>query len=348
MNNIKDVIISKINKTFKNLNIDEYIDYNYNININNSYIDNLFNSIYNDNYNDILKTSIKLCLLSYLKKNEISNIVKWKNLKYSNDLEKSKYYIIYNKSHNKIIFVFRGTHYLGNAIQGLKYYRHNYDFLTENEKKDFIDWRNKNVYKNKNFNKEKLPLKNDIDIEIHKGFYEESVSLLDNIIDDLLLIIKNQNTKIIFMGHSMGIISNIISLLVKIRFRRYELLSDFFNNIKFYNITINSPTIGNKNYNLLKFYYGINKTFQFYNNQDEFVKYGYEKTFFDNKKIRHTGYMLKNNDITINNNYYIILDYGKYIEKIYEKLEKDDKIKNKIMFFHSYFKIRGLKKLMYI
>ena len=194
----------------------------------------------------------------------------------------------------------------------------------------------------------KLPLKDDTDIEIHKGFYEESLSLLDNIINDILLIIKNQNTEIIFVGHSMGIISNIISLLVKIRLKRYELLSDFFNNIKIYNITINSPTIGNKNYNLLKFYYGINKTFQFYNNQDEFIKYGYEKTFFGNKKIRHTRYMLKNNDITINNNYYIMLDYGKYIEKIYEKLEKDDKIKNKIIFFHSYFKLPGSKKIMFI
>ena len=35
MNNIKDVIISNINKTFKNIDIDEYIDYNYKININN-------------------------------------------------------------------------------------------------------------------------------------------------------------------------------------------------------------------------------------------------------------------------------------------------------------------------
>jgi len=347
MNNIKDVIIYKINKTFKNIKINKYIDCNYKININERFIDKLFNNIHNEKNNDILKASIKLCSLSYLKKHEISSIVKWKNLKYSTDSEKSKYYIIYNKSHNKIIFVFRGTQYIGNAIQGLKYYRHNYDFLTENEKKDFINWRNENVYKNKNFNKEKLPLKDDTDIEIHKGFYEISLSLLDNIINDLLLIIKNYDAEIIFMGHSMGIISNIISLLVKIRLKRYELLSDFFN-IKFYNITINSPTIGNKNYNLLKFYYGINKTFQFYNNQDEFVKYGYEKTFFGNKKIRHTSYMLKNNNITINNNYYIMLDYGKYIEKIYEKLEKNEKIKNKIMFFHSYFKIPGLKKLMYI
>ena len=348
MDNIKNDIISKINKTFKNLNNDKYIDYNYNININNTFIDNLFNFIHNNKYNDILKTSIKLCLLSYLKKNEISSVIKWKNLKYSNDLEKSKYYIIYNKLHNKIIFVFRGTQYIGNAIQGLKYYRHNYDFLTENEKKDFIDWRNKNVYKNKYFDKKKLPLKDDTDIEIHKGFYEESLSLLNNVINDILLIIKNQKAEIIFIGHSMGIIGNIISLLVKIRLKRYELLSDFFNNIKFYNITINSPTIGNKNYNLLKFYYGINKTYQFYNNQDEIVKYGYEKTFFSNKKIRHTGYMLKNNDITINNNYYIMLDYGKYIEDIFKKLEKDDKIKNKMIFFHSYFKIPGIKKLMYI
>jgi len=348
MNNIKKEIISKINKTFQNLDINKNIDYNYNININDTFINNLFNNIYNNEYNKIFKKSIKLCSISYFKKNDILNIIKWKNIIYSNDLEKAKYYIIYNKSHNKIILIFRGTQYIGNIFKGLKYYRHNYDFLTEIEKKDFINWRNKTVYKNIFFDKKKLPLKDDIDIEIHKGFYEESLFLLNNVINDLLLIIKNKDTEIIFMGHSMGIISNIISLLIKIRLNRYSLLSNIFNNIKFYNITINAPTIGNKNYNLLQFYYGINKIYQFCNNQDEFVKYGYEKTFFGNKKIRHTRYMLKNNDITINNSYYIMLDYGKYIEKIYEKLEKNKKIKNKIIFFHSYFKLPGIKKLIFL
>jgi hypothetical protein len=348
MNNIKKELINKIDKTFKNIDIDKYIYYNYNHNINDRYIDNLFKNIYKNDYDEILEKSIKLCSLSYLKKQDIEKKVKWKYFKFSNDLEKCKYYIIYNKLHDKIIFVFRGTSYISNAIKGLKYYRKNYDFLTENEKKQFIKWRNKNIYTNKFLNKKKIPLKDDTEIEIHKGFYDESLNLLNEVINDILLIVKNKKTEIIFMGHSMGILSNMISLMIKIKLSRYVVFNNFLTSIKFYNITINSPTIGNKNYNLLKFYYGINKTFQFYNNQDNFVKYGYNMTFFGNKKIRHTSYMLKNNDIVINNNYYISIDYGKNIEKIYDKLKKKDKIKNDIIFYHSYFKLPYLKKLMFI
>jgi len=168
------------------------------------------------------------------------------------------------------------------------------------------------------------------------------------LMNDLFEIIENRETNIVFIGHSMGIVGNIVSLLFKIRLTQYKLLKNKIDLIKIYNITINSPTIGNKNYNLLKFYYGINKTIQFYNYQDTLIKYGYHQTIFNSKKIRHTEYMLKGNNAIIGKIYYKNLDYGKYIEKIFDKLKKEGKIANEILFFHSLFKIPGFDKMIYI
>ena len=70
--------------------------------------------------------------------------------------------------------------------------------------------------------------------------------------------------------------------------------------------------------------------------------------FLIKKKIRHTEYMLKGIFGEINNNSYINLDYGKYLDKIYKKLKDDDKIINDILFFHSLFKIPNNKKMLYI
>jgi hypothetical protein len=350
MDNIYKTRLKKTENIFKNLDVDKYVDFNIlsNNKWNNSFINNYVKNIYNDDYDNILEKSTILCSLSYFTKDDLKKILKNLNVICSNDFDKSKYYIIHNKEQNNIIVVFRGTNYLSNAIHGLKYYRTNFDFISDEDKIEFIKWRNKNIYKNKYFNNLKIPLKDDIDIEIHKGYYDLSIEILYPLMNDLFNIIKNQKTNIVFLGHSMGIISNIISLLFKIKLSKYELLNNKINNIKIFNITLNSPTIGNKNYNLLKFYYGIDKTIQFYNNQDKFINYGYDKTLYDEKKIRHTGYMLKGIYAEINKKSYINLNYGRYLNKIYKKLKEDNHIINDILFFHSLFKIPNKKKMLYI
>ena len=286
MENIDYLILKKTEGVFKNLDINKYVDYSklstnkWNDNFVNNYIKN----IYNNDYDKLLEKSTQLCSLSYFTIEYIENILKNINVVYSNDYDKSKYYIVYNKEQNNIIIIFRGTNYLSNAIQGLEYYRTKFDFISDEEKDKFIIWRNKNIYKNKYFNPLTVPLKEDIDIEVHKGYYNASINMLYPLMNDLLKIIKNQKTNIVFLGHSMGIIGNVVSLLFKIKLSQYELLQNKLDNIKIFNVTLNSPTIGNKNYNLLKFYYGIEKTIQFYNYQDKLINYGYYNTFFDKKK----------------------------------------------------------------
>jgi hypothetical protein len=350
MENIDYLILKKLENIFKDVDINKYVDYNK-LSINkfdNNFINNYIKNIIDNNYNKLLEKSINLCSLSYFVKEQIEYILKDVNTIFSNDYDKSKYYIVYNKEQNNIIVTFRGTNYLSNAIHGLKYYRTKFDIISDDEKDKFIKWRNKNIYKNKYFNQLTVPLKDDIDIEIHKGYYNESMNILYPLMNDLLKIIKNQKTNIVFVGHSMGIISNIVSLLLKITLSKYNLLENKLDNIKIFNVTLNSPTIGNKNYNLLKFYYGIEKTIQFYNYQDKLINYGYYNTFFDKKKIRHTEYMLKGISGEINKKFYINLDYGKYLDNIYEKLKNNKKIINDILFFHSLFKIPGNKKMLYV
>jgi hypothetical protein len=350
MEDINDLIFKKIKNIIKKSEIDNYVDYKKIINnkFNNNFIDNYVKDIYNDDYDSILEKTTQLCSLTYYQKIYTENIFKNVHIIYSKDYDKSKYYITYNKKHNNIIVAFRGTNYVSNVISGIQYYRTNFDFISENEKDKFITWRNKNIYNNKYFDPLTVPLKDDIDIEIHKGYYNVSVIMLQQLMDDLFKIIKNQKTNIVFVGHSMGIIGNIISLLFKIKLEQYKILENNLNKIKIFNVTVNAPTIGNKNYNLLKFYYGIEKTIQFYNYQDKLINYGYHDTFFDKKKIRHTEYMLKGINAEINKKFYINLNYGKNLEEIYRKLKDDNKIVNKILFYHSFFKIDGNKKLLYI
>jgi len=350
MENIDYLILKKTENILKNLDINKYVDYSRlsTNKWNDNFINNYIKNITNNDYDKLLEKSIQLCSLSYFIIEYIEDTLKDINVVYSNDYNKSKYFIIYNKEHNNIIITFRGTNYLSDALQGLEYYRTKFDFISDEERDKFIEWRNKNIYKNKFFNPLTVPLKDDIDIEIHKGYYNESINMLYPLINDLLKIIKNQETNIIFLGHSMGIIGNIVSLLFKIKLSQYKLLENKLDIIKIFNVTINSPTIGNKNYNLLKFYYGIEKTIQFYNYQDKLINYGYYNTFFNKKKIRHTEYMLKGIGGEVNKKFYINLDYGKYLDKIYKKLKDDNKIVNEILFFHSLFKIPGNKKMLFI
>jgi hypothetical protein len=349
-NNINNIIIEKIDKIFKNIDIDKYIDYKIisTHNWNDNFINNYIKYIIDNDYDKILEESINLCSLSYFLKDYVNIILKNINVIYSDDHNKSKYFIIHNKERNNIIITFRGTSYLSDAVKGLQYYRTKFDFITDSEKDKFINWRNKNIYKNKYFDPLRVPLKDDIDIEIHKGYYNESLNMLYSLMDNLFKIIKNQKTNIVFLGHSMGILSSIVALLFKIKLSEYELLKDNLNNIKIFNITVNSPTIGNKNYNLLKFYYGIEKTIQFYNYQDKLISYGYYDTFFDKRKIRHTDYMLKGIYATVNKKFFININYGKNLDKIYEEFNDKKQVKNKILFFHSLFKIPSKKKLLHI
>jgi hypothetical protein len=350
MNNIDYHALKRSESILKNIDIHKYVDYTNisNTNWNDSFINNYIKDIQSEKYDKIFEKSIKLSSISYLETKYIEDKLKDIRVICSNDIDKSSYYIIYNKEHNNIIITFRGTSYFSEVIKGLEYYRTKFDFISDEEKDLFIKWRNKNIYKNKYFDKEKVPLKDDIDIEIHKGYYNVSLHMLYPLINQLLQIIKNQKTNIVFLGHSMGIISNIISLLLKIKLSKYILLKDKLINIKMYNITINSPTIGNKNYNLLKFYYGIDKTIQFYNYQDKFISYGYHDTIFNKKKIRHTEYMLKGIYAEINKKSYININYGENIDEIFKTLKENGKIVNELKFFHLLFKIPGYKKMLLI
>jgi len=351
MQNIDNILLKKVeNIFFDKDDAKKYVDYNkiLHTKLDNNFIDSYINNIKNDKYNDLLAQSTQLCSLSYIENNLIKKGMKKTSIIYSKDFEKSKYYIIYNKAKNNIIITFRGASYLTNALSGFEYYRTNFDFISDLERNKFIKWRNKTIYKNKYFDPKTVPLKEDIDIELHKGFYFESIDILNFLMNDLLELIQNQETHIVFLGHSKGIIGNIVSLLFKIRLNQYKLFKNKLDKIKIYNVTVNSPTVGNKNFNLLKFYYGINKTIQFYNDQDRLIKYGIYQTFFDERKIRHTDYMLKGNYAIVDKNWYINLDYGEFIEKVYERLKEEDKIANEVLFFHSLFKIHGHKKLFFI
>ena len=349
--------ISKIEKAFDftKREINKYIQYNYfKKKYGGSQIHKIFEYIHKKYTTKIAEESIKLASLSYIKKNLLLQHLKRRDLIFSkDDFNKSKYFIIQNPLKNKIIVVFRGTNYLSDIIKDFTYFRTPFDFIDKSEKKKFIEWRNKTIYKNKDFDQTHVPLKKDEDIELHYGFYYECKHLFPELMNILLEIIKNNNSKkteILFLGHSMGIISSIISLMTRIELERLKKRKEIKNkmkDIKIYNVTLNSPTIGNKNYNLLKFYYKIDKTFQFINQEDFFVSYGYKLTF-DFKKIRHTNWMLKKNYILFNNCYYEMIDYGYLLDEWIDKHDIKNKIKNMVLVFHGYMKIPHKKKLLLI
>ena len=103
-----------------------------------------------------------------------------------------KYYI-HKMSKNKIFISFRGTKTLLEAISGIKFYRVPFPMFQPKQKKEFIEWRNK-IMKDKIFNPYKIPLDDDIDIELHKGFLDESVSIYNDLVENLELLIEDKNS----------------------------------------------------------------------------------------------------------------------------------------------------------
>ena len=140
MENIDYLILKKTEGVFKNLDINKYVDYSKlsTNKWNDNFINNYIKNIYNNDYDKLLEKSTQLCSLSYFTIEYIENILKNINVVYSNDYDKSKYYIVYNKEQNNIIIIFRGTNYLSNAIQGLEYYRTKFDFISDEE---FGQWK---------------------------------------------------------------------------------------------------------------------------------------------------------------------------------------------------------------
>jgi hypothetical protein len=58
--------------------------------------------------------------------------------------------------------------------------------------------------------------------------------------------------------------------------------------------------------------------------------------------------MLKGIHATINKKFFININYGKNLDKIYKEFNDKEQIINEILFFHSLFKIPSKKKLLYI
>jgi len=272
-----------------------------------------------------------------------------------------KYYI-YNLPKNNIFVSFRGTKTFWEAINGLKFYRVPFLTLEDKDKKKFFQWRNK-ITKTNLFDQFRIPLPNDTDIEIHKGFLDEANLIYRDFIKTLSSIIDTScpNTNIILCGHSLGgVLSQIIGIYLAY-FLQDEIQKKQLN-ISI--IGINTPPMGNKNFNLLMPYLGIKNFIRLYNYQDFVPHYGYLGSWIENKKFRHIDYMVNQGiheiDNTqgrfiynkIDNTQIYIKDYGKFLETFINDA-KDTKSKNDVnlnekYIFHDIIKLNQKEKALFI
>ena len=267
----------------------------------------------------------------------------------------AKYYI-YNMSKNKIFISFRGTKTLFEAISGIKFYRVPFPMFQPKQKKEFIEWRNR-ITKDKNFNPYKIPMEDDLDIELHKGFLDESVSIYNDLVENLESLIQNKNPiEIVLCGHSLGgVLANIIGIYLG--FYMNDLIKN--KRLSIHIITANSPPIGNKNFNLLIPYVGIKNFWRFYNFQDFVPHYGYLGTWIESKKFRHFDFMLKDgisnsyNSLgqkiltKIDNTKILVNDFGINLQKFLENLSSNVKL-NKKYIYHDLFVINPKNKSVFI
>ncbi len=372
MNNIKsyyDIKKKFIKKTFLDYENDDFIEdnieykyFNFKKNDKSKKIEKLF-SLINDNKNNINKITeefVKICSIVYYDKVFLKKIFH-DNIYLSDDYNKSKYFIMFNNKKTKLIVVFRGTNYFENIIKNLKFYRTKFEFIDEKEINNFIKWRDDIIENEPIFDSRKVPLYDDKDIELHAGFYEESVSIFKELFPIIIKILGNsilsdtaEQLEIIFTGHSLGgSLASIIVLLFKKFIKDHmKLLNKKFKNIKTHCVVINTPALGNKNFNLLKFYYDVNNYYYIHNIGDNLITWGYKFTLLSTKKMRHTDYMFKDekkkDKVKICKTNYYNIDYTTYLKKKYLFLKrKYNSLKiNDILFYHNCFQLPNKKKIM--
>jgi len=269
-----------------------------------------------------------------------------------------KYYIKYNPKSNSIFVTFRGTKTFWEIINGLKFYRVPFDLINK-EKHKFFEWR-RNIINKKNFDQMRVPMFDDDDIEIHKGFLDEADLIYNNFIDTLSCIINpKRKVKIILTGHSLGgVLATIIGIYLA-HFFQDEIKA---NNLEISLVNVNMPPVGNKNFNLLIPFLKIKNYVRIYNYQDFVPYYGYYGTWIETKKFRHLDFMLKTGISeadrakgrsvfsVINKTRVWVKDYGKNLEIFLKKnviFESEQELKLKYI-YHDLFKISPRNKLLFI
>jgi len=280
----------------------------------------------------------------------------------SSKLEKRdlvKYYIMQQK--NNIFVSFRGTKTLWETINSLKFYRVKFDLLNEKEKNNFFNWRDSFIKVN-SFNSSRIPLIEDSDIEIHKGFLDEANLIYSDVVENIAQIINPncKKTQVILCGHSLGgVLANIIGIYLAFFLRKAVDENRFSISI----VTANTPPMGNKNFNLLIPYLKIRNYVRLYNYQDFVPYYGYYGTWIESKKFRHLDFMLKNGiegsgnieDRNIVENIgktkVFVKDYGKNLDLFIQKinLEKGGEVDiNKKYLYHDFFNVIKRNKILFI
>ena len=267
----------------------------------------------------------------------------------------AKYYI-YNMHPNKFFVSFRGTKTFLEALSGIKFYRIPFPMFKSKQKKEFIEWRNK-IIKGKQFNPYKIPMNDDIDIELHKGFLDEAFGLYNDLVENLVVIQQDKYPiEIILCGHSLG---GVLAHIIGIYLGFYMQEAVKAKKLSIHIITANAPPIGNKNFNLLVPYVGIKNFWRFYNYQDFVPHYGYLGTWIESKKFRHLDFMLKEgisnsyNSLgkkiftKIDNTTILVNDFGINLKFFLDKLPDSIKLNEKYI-FHDLFVIDPKKKSVFI
>lgn len=262
----------------------------------------------------------------------------------------SKYYI-YSKDNN-IYITFRGTKTFWELINGLKFYRVKFSLFNKTETKNFFNWRN-NFLKSNIFNEQRIPLINDTEIEIHKGFLEEANNIFPLLIKNITPLIKNKKRpNFILCGHSLGgVLATIIGIYLAYNYKKKCDVSI---------LNFNMPPIGNKNFNLIIPYLNIKNFIRLYNYQDFVPYYGYLGTWIESKKFRHIDFMLKNGiinsnesnarfiDIKMKSTHLYIRDFGKNLDKYLLNGENMNNRFNYKYIFHDFIKLCPDYKTIFI
>ena len=271
----------------------------------------------------------------------------------SSDLAK---YYLYHMKPNKFFVSFRGTKTFFEALSGIKFYRVNFPLFQSKQKKEFIEWRNK-IIKGKKFNPYKIPMKDDLDIELHKGFLDEAIYLYNDLAENLEKLIEDKKPiELVLSGHSLGgVLAHIIGIYLG--FYMQDIIKA--KRLSIHIISANAPPIGNKNFNLLVPYVGIKNFWRFYNFQDFVPHYGYLGTWIESKRFRHLDFMLKEgvadsyNSIgqkiltKIENTTVLVNDFGIHLKEFLNNIPDTIKL-NKKYIFHDLFVLDSKKKSVFI
>ena len=265
-----------------------------------------------------------------------------------------KYYIHQQK--NDIFVTFRGTKTFWEGVSGIKFYRVPFFLLNKNETTNFFKWRNMKI-KGREFNGMRVPMLEDKEIEVHKGFLDEAQLIYADCVRNIRLVINpRQKTHIYLCGHSLG---GVLAQIVGIYLAYYLQESVKKGNINIHIVSANSPPIGNKNFNLLMPYLNIKSFIRFYNYQDFIPYYGYLGSWIENKKFRHFDYMLETGisgeentegrmvKTKVNGMQVFVKDFGKHLAEFLNPLEKEKDVKLSLKYiYHDFFAIN--KKVLFI